>query len=362
VTLASRLPEFPWDRLAPFGDIARLHTDGIVDLSVGTPVDDVPAQLQAALADAANAPGYPLTAGTPTFRAAVDSWLQRRLGATPREHSSVLPTIGSKEFVSLLPTLMGLGPQDTVVIPSIAYPTYAVGAMIAGCRIVVADDPADWGEGVALVWINSPSNPTGAVISADDLRTRVEAARACGAVLASDECYIELGWDSTPTSVLHRDVTGDDAAGVLAVFSLSKRSNLAGYRAGAVVGDPRLVAELLEARKHIGLMVPAPVLAAATAALDDDGHVQQQRTRYLRRRDILMPALHAAGFTIEHSQAGLYLWATRGEGCWDSVRWLAERGILVAPGDFYGQAADRHIRVALTATDERIQAAVARLR
>jgi succinyldiaminopimelate transaminase len=362
VTLASRLPEFPWDQLAPFGDIARLHTDGIVDLSVGTPVDDVPAQLQSALAGAANAPGYPLTAGTPMFRAAVDSWLQRRLGAAPREHSSVLPTIGSKEFVSLLPTLMGLGPQDAVVIPSIAYPTYAVGAMIAGCRIVVADDPADWGQGVALVWINSPSNPTGAVLSADDLRARVEAARACGAVLASDECYIELGWDSTPTSVLHQVVTGDDAGGVLAVFSMSKRSNLAGYRAGAVVGDPRLVSELLEARKHIGLMVPAPVLAAATAALDDDEHVEQQRARYLHRRGILMPALRAAGFTIEDSQAGLYLWATRGEGCWDSVRWLAERGILVAPGDFYGQAAGRHIRVALTASDERIQAAAARLR
>jgi succinyldiaminopimelate transaminase len=361
VTLASRLPEFPWDRLAPFGDIARAHADGIVDLSVGTPVDDVPAQVQAALADAANAPGYPLTAGTPSFRAAVDSWLQRRLGALPREHATVIPTIGSKEFVALLPTLMGLGPDDTVVIPSIAYPTYAVGAMIAGCRIVVADDPADWGQGVRLVWINSPSNPTGAVLSADELRARVTAAQACGAVLASDECYVELGWDTVATSVLHRDVTGDDVTGVLAVFSMSKRSNLAGYRAGAVVGDPALVSALLEARKHIGLMVPAPVLAAATAALQDDEHVQQQRGRYLDRRKILMPALQAAGFRIEHSQAGLYLWATRDEDCWDSVGWLADRGILVAPGDFYGDAAGRHIRVALTATDERIGIAAARL-
>ena len=186
-------------------------------------------------------------------------------------------------------------------------------------------------------------------------------ARERGAIVVSDECYLELGWDSTPVSVLDERVNGGSLDGVLAVHSLSKRSNLAGYRAGIVLGDPALVGSLLEARKHLGLMVPAPVQAAMIAALDDDTHVAEQRERYARRRDHLLSALLDAGFTVEHSEAGLYLWSTRGEGCWDTVAWLAERGILVAPGEFYGVAGAHHVRVALTATDERIAAAVRRL-
>jgi aspartate/methionine/tyrosine aminotransferase len=182
-------------------------------------------------------------------------------------------------------------------------------------------------------------------------------------VVASDECYLELGWDpdSAPVSILHRSVSGGSHEGLLAVHSLSKRSNLAGYRAGFVTGDPALVAELLEIRKHSGFMVPAPVQAAMVAALGDDEHVAEQRERYRARRDALWPAFRAAGFRIEHSMAGLYLWATAREGCWDSVRRLADVGILVAPGSFYGPAGSRYVRIALTATDERITAAVERL-
>jgi aspartate/methionine/tyrosine aminotransferase len=142
---------------------------------------------------------------------------------------------------------------------------------------------------------------------------------------------------------------------------LSKRSNLAGYRAGFITGDAAVVAGLLEVRKHAGMMVPAPVQAAMVAALDDDAHVEVQRSRYSARSAVLRPALEAAGFTIEHSQAGLYLWATRDEDCWTTVNWFAERGILVAPGSFYGVAGGRHVRVALTATDERVDAAAKRL-
>jgi succinyldiaminopimelate transaminase len=360
-SLASRLPDFPWDLLEPHARLARTHADGIVDLSIGTPVDDVPASVQAVLAKSTNTPGYPLTHGTAAFRSAVDGWLQRRLGAEPRDPASVLPTVGSKEFVSLLPMLLGLGAGETVVIPSIAYPTYEVGARAAGCRVVVADDPQDWGDAPRLVWINTPSNPTGAVLDAARLRALVDAARAAGALLVSDECYVELGWEAQPVSVLHRDVTGADPSGVLAVHSLSKRSNLAGYRAGFVSGDPGVVAELLAARRHLGLMVPSPIIEAATAAIGDDDHVEQQRQRYARRRSVLRPALESAGLRVEHSEAGLYLWVTRGDACWDTVQWLAERGILVAPGEFYGDAGSRHVRVALTATDERIDAAVARL-
>ncbi len=359
--LADRLPEFPWDRLAPFGDLARGHADGVVDLSIGTPVDPVPASVQAALAAASNSPGYPLTAGSPALREAICAWAARTL-ATSLDPSSVLPTVGSKELVALLPMLLGLGTGDTVVVPELAYPTYDVGARAAGCEVVVSDSTHALGpQAVALVWINSPSNPTGRVLPVEHLAKVVAWARERGAIVVSDECYLELGWDARPVSVLDERVSGGSHEGVLAVHSLSKRSNLAGYRAGVVLGDPALVASLLAARKHLGLMVPAPVQAAMIAALGDDTHVAEQRDRYSRRRDHLLSALLDAGFAVEHSEAGLYLWASRGEPCWDTVAWFAERGILVAPGEFYGAAGARHVRVALTATDERIASAVRRL-
>ena len=360
-SLADRLPDFPWDRLAPYGEIARAHDDGIVDLSVGTPVDPVPDSVQAALAAASDSPGYPLTAGTPALREAVSAWAATTLHVDVAP-AAVLPVVGSKEFVALLPILLDLGPSDTVVIPELAYPTYDVGARVAGCQVVVADSTVAIGpERVSIVWVNSPSNPTGRVLGVDHLAKVVAWARERGALVVSDECYVELGWDAQPMSVLDPRVCGGSHEGVLAVHSLSKRSNMAGYRSGFVLGDPQVVSALLEARKHLGLMTPAPVQAAAIAALGDRVHVDEQRERYARRRDHLLSALLDAGFTIEHSEAGLYLWASRGESCWDTVAWLAERGILVAPGEFYGAAGAPHVRVALTATDERVAAAVRRL-
>lgn len=359
--LADRLPDFPWDLLAGAKARAAAHPDGIVDLSVGTPVDPVPASVRSALADASDAHGYPLTAGTVALREAASDWAARTLRAAV-DPAAVLPTVGSKELVALLPLLLGLGPSDTVVIPELAYPTYAVGAQVTGSRVVVSDSTHALGpERVALVWVNSPSNPTGRVLPVEHLAKVVAWARERGAVVVSDECYLELGWESTPVSVLDERVCGGSHEGLLAVHSLSKRSNLAGYRAGLVLGDPALVASLLEARKHVGLMVPGPVQAAAAAALRDDRHVAEQRDRYAARRARLLEALLAAGFTVEHSEAGLYLWASRDESCWDTVDRLAARGILVAPGEFYGAAGARHVRVALTATDERVAAAVDRL-
>ena len=298
---------------------------------MGTPVDPTPPLVRAALAAAADAPGYPLTAGTPDFRAAAAGWLARRHGVTGLDPAAVLPTIGSKELVALLPLLLRVGPGDRVVLPEVAYPSYEVGVRLAGAEPVRADGLLAVGPGpVRLVWVNSPANPTGRVLPAAHLRKVVDWARERGAVVVSDECYLDFGWETEAVSVLHPAVCGPDPTGVLAVHSLSKRSNLAGYRAGFVAGDPRLVAALLEVRKHAGLIVPAPVLAAA-------------------------------GFTVEHSEAGLYLWATAGEDCWTSVDRLAGLGILVAPGSFYGPAGERHVRVALTATDERVAAAAARL-
>ncbi|KMO67253.1 succinyldiaminopimelate transaminase [Mycolicibacterium chlorophenolicum] len=353
---------FPWDTLADVTATARAHPDGIVDLSVGTPVDPVAPVIREALAAASAAPGYPTTAGTAALREAAVAALARRYGITGLAPDAVLPVIGTKELIAWLPTLLGLGAADTVVVPELAYPTYEVGALLAGAAVVRADSLTQLGPSVpALVYLNSPSNPTGKVLGVEHLRKVVGWARERGVLVASDECYLGLGWDTAPLSVLHPDVCDGDHTGLLALHSLSKTSSLAGYRAGFVAGDSAVVAELLAVRKHAGMMVPTPVQAAMVAALDDDGHEREQRARYARRREQLLPALRAAGFTVDHSEAGLYLWATRGEPCRDTLAWLAERGILVAPGEFYGPRGAQHVRVALTATDERIAAAAARL-
>ena len=357
--VADALPDFPWDVLAPFAQRAREHPQGAVDLSVGTPVDPTPEAFQRALVASANAPGYPTTIGREDLRVAACGWLarQHQVSVSP---SGIIPTIGSKELVASLPRLLGLAAGDRIAIPRIAYPTYAVGAVLAGCEYVATDEPESV-EGARLVWLNSPSNPTGAVLSPERLAQIVAWGRENDVVVVSDECYIDLGWESQPTSVLHPSVSGGDHTGILSLFSLSKRSNMAGYRLGLLAGDPKLVGDVLEVRKHSGMMVPAPVQAAAIAAFDDEDHVAIQRERYRRRREVLRGALVAAGFSIEHSEAGLYLWATRGEPCWDTVAWFADRGIVVTPGDFYGPAGRQHIRMALTGTDEQVDSVPGRL-
>jgi len=368
-----QLPDFPWDSLAPFAVRARAHPGGIVDLSVGSPVDATPEVVRAALVAATDAHAYPQTMGTPALREAIARWYARRRDVTLIGPDAVIPTIGSKELVALLPLLLGLGRDDIIVHPRTAYPTYAVGAALIGARAVAEDDPANWPEGTRLIWINSPGNPDGAVLGVDQLRAAVLRARELGAVIVNDECYAELGWEperwahpdgpAAPgvPSILHRSVVGDDHAGVLSVYSLSKQSNLAGYRAAFVAGDRAIVRQLLEARKHLGLIPPAPVQAAMVAALDDDAHVAAQRETYRSRRDALAAALRASGFRIDRSEAGLYLWATRDEPALDTLATLADLGILAAPGTFYEGAGSRHVRLALTATDERIGEAAARL-
>jgi succinyldiaminopimelate transaminase len=360
------LPDFPWDVLAPHAERARAHPDGVVDLSVGTPVDPTPAVVRAALAAAADAPGYPLTAGSAALRESAARWLARRFGVAV-DPTAVVPSVGSKELVALLPTLLGLGPGDRVLFPGLAYPTYDVGARLAGCEPVPVpttdglldlDALRELGRGAGLLWLNSPANPHGRVTPPSLMADLLSWARDEGVVVASDECYVELGWEAEPATALEHDHTG-----LLVLHSLSKRSNLAGYRAGLVSGDPVLVRRVLEVRKHAGLIVPAPVQAAMVAALDDDAHVTEQRERYRRRREVLLGALRRAGWRVDHSEAGLYLWATseRHSDCWDMTAALAAEGILVAPGEFYGAQGRHHVRVALTATDERVATAAARL-
>lgn len=360
------LDDYPWDAVAPYAKRAAEHPDGIVDLSIGSPVDATPALVADALRAATDAHAYPQTVGTKDLRDAIVDWYARRRGVPGLRVGEVLPTVGSKELVALLPLLLDVAAGDVVVHPRAAYPTYAVGAKLVGATPFASDDPSEWPEGTKLIWLNSPGNPDGRVLGVPELRAAVARARELGAVLASDECYAELGWDGEwaqglVPSVLDPRVVGEDRTGILSVYSLSKQSNLAGYRAAFVAGDDALISRLLTARKHLGLMLPAPVQAAMTAALGDDAHVAAQRERYRQRRDTLRPALEAAGFRIDHSEGGLYLWATEGVDAWVTMGRLAERGILAGPGHFYGDVFPQHVRFSLTATDERIAAAAARL-
>jgi len=288
--------------------------------------------------------------------------LSRRFAVTGLAVDGVLPAIGSKELIAGLPTHLGLGAGDLVVQPALAYPTYEVGAALVGAEVLAADSLTEIGPRVPRVlWLNSPSNPSGKVLPPEHLRKVVDWCRDRGTLLISDECYLECAWEASPVSVLDPQVNGGSLEGILTVHSLSKRSNLAGYRCAFVAGDPEVVGELLAVRKNLGLMMPSPMQHAMIAALDDDEHVAVQHARYAARRTTLKAALEGAGFRIDHSEASLYLWATRDEPALETVGWLAEKGILVAPGTFYGRAGANHVRVAFTATDERIAAAADRL-
>ena len=360
--VSARLPDFPWDALAPYAVRAREHADGIVDLSVGTPVDDSPQVAQRGLAAAADSPGYPQTVGLPETRRACVDWLARRFGIDGLDERAVLPVIGSKELIASLPSHLGVGPGDLVVQPELAYPTYEVGTVLAGAEPLAADSLTAIGPRTpSMLWLNSPANPTGKVLPAGHLRKVVQWCRERGTLLVSDECYLEFVWEGTAVSVLDAEVSGGSHEGLLAVHSLSKRSNLAGYRCAFVAGDPDVVAELLAVRKNLGLQMPGPQQEAMAAVLADDTHVDTQRERYARRRARLLTALEGAGFRVDDSQGALYLWATRGEDCWETVSRLADLGILVAPGTFYGPRGHQHVRIAYPAPDERVGAAVGRL-
>ena len=360
-----RLPEYPWEKLKPFAETARQHSGGIVDLSIGSPVDPTPEIVRDALNSFANSPGYPSTGGSPELKAAVVEWFDRRRGVPGLTTDQVMPSIGSKELISFLPLLMGLSKGDVVVQPRVAYTAYVVGAALVDCEILNEDDPSKWPENTKLIWINSPGNPDGKVLDVDQMKAAVDRARELGAVLASDECYAELGWDAWSEklipSVLDPRVCGGDHTNLLALYSLSKQSNMAGHRAAFAAGDARLVKSLVNLRMHAGLNTPAPVQHAIAVALGDYEHVLKALETYGKRRELLLPAIRAFGFEVADSEAGLYLWATLGEDCWTTVAKMAELGILVGPGSLYGDAGNNFVRFALTATDERIAEGVTRL-
>ncbi len=341
--------------MAPFGAHAREHKNGIIDLSQGTPIDATPEFIQTALKDYSNSPSYPVTIGTPELRAAMRNWATNILGASGE--FDLLPTIGSKELVAWLPSILR---AKTVLYPKIAYPTYLVGSMIYEASAIAVELDAETWPKSEIAWINSPSNPTGRVHSEKEMQAAIDYARKNDSLVVSDECYLSFpATGQAPISILN--VAKGNNKNLLAVHSMSKRSNLAGYRAGLIIGDPEIISKIREVRKHAGMMVPLPIQSAMTAALGDEKHVSEQAVRYSRRREVLSTALIQAGFEIEFSDAGLYIWCTRHEKSWDSVSWLAELGILATPGIFYGEAGTNHIRIALTATDEQIADATKRI-
>jgi len=365
--MLAELPEYPWDAMAPYAAQARAHPQGIVDLSIGSPVDPTPELVRAALSAATDAHAYPTTVGTPALREAIVEWYARRRGVPGLTVDNVLPTIGSKEFVAWLPFMLRLGEGDVVVHPRAAYPTYAIGAAMAGATALASDEPGEWPAETKLVWLNSPGNPDGRVLDDVWLRRAVQRARELGAVVVNDECYAELGWDgqwatNRIPSILDPRVIEGSLEGVLCAYSLSKQSNLAGYRDAFVAGDPRLIEQLLVVRKHAGMMLPGPVQEAMVVALGDENHVAAQKDLYRARREMLLPAVQAAGFSLDASEAGLYLWVTEGRDAWESIERLARLGILAGPGHFYGTTFPQHVRLSLTATDERIAQAAKRLR
>jgi len=362
-----RPPPYPYDRLAPAKAAAEAHEGGIVDLSIGTPNDPPPPAVVAALGGSGVERGYPASVGTAAYREAAAGWMERRLGVTVAA-SAVAACVGTKEFVATLPQWLRLRTpsRDTVLYPAVAYPTYEMGAVLAGCRAlpVAVDDvwrldlssvsEEDAARALCL-WVNTPGNPAGQV---DDLAAAAAWGRAHGVPVFSDECYVEFTWAGSPRTILSSGVEG-----VVAVHSLSKRSNLAGVRAGFYAGDPELVSYLSEVRKHVGLMVPGPVQAAAVVAWGDDDHVEEQRARYLERLELFAAVLAKFGAYAPLPAGGFYLWAPAPDGDeWAfTQRLAAEGGCLVSPGEFYGEAGRGHVRVALVQPVERLELVASRL-
>ena len=360
-------PPYPYDRLAAVQAIAAGHDGGAVDLSVGTPVDPPPRLALDALADGSTARGYPPSIGTDAFRAGAAGWMQRRLSVSV-DPAAVAACVGTKELVAGVPQWLHLRTpsRDTVLYPAVSYPTYAMGATLAGCRAVPVAvdhrfridlstvDPGDAARALCL-WVNTPGNPAGGL---DDLGAAAAWGRAHRVPVLSDECYVEFTWAGPPRTILEHGLDG-----VVAVHSLSKRSNLAGARVGFYAGDPELVAFLAETRKHAGFMVAGPVQAAAVAAWGDDAHVEAQRDRYRRRLTRMAEILGRWGLDAALPDGSFYLWVPAPDGDeWALTERLAvEGGIVASPGEFYGEAGAGFVRLAMVQPDAALELAASRL-
>lgn len=359
-------PPYPYDRLDRLVPAAAAHAGGAVDLSVGTPCDAPPPSVIDALSRSGSERGYPPSIGTEALRTAIVAWLSRRFDVDVAA-SQVAACIGTKELVASTPQYLRLRTpsRDTVLYPAVAYPTYEMGAVLGGCRPVAvpslpgggidldAIDPAD-ARRALMLWVNSPSNPTGALT---DLDRAAAWGRSHGVPVFSDECYAEFTWEGPPRTILESGLDG-----VVAVHSLSKRSNLAGLRVGFYAGDAELVGYLKDVRKHVGMLVPGPAQAAGVVALGDDAHVAVQRDRYRRRLDRMADVVERwSGIPVPRPAGGFYLWFDSGDGWAFAERLATEGGALVSPGDFYGAGGAHNVRVAVVQPDDRIELVARRL-
>lgn len=360
-------PPYPYERLDVLKKLAETHVGGPIDCSIGTPIDPPPDAALEALAKAVGARGYPTSQGSLELRSAASSWMNRRFGVD-LSPEGVVACIGTKEFVGTTAGYLHLRSpdRDTVLFPSISYPTYAMGATLAGLRsvpVAMVDgrldlesiNPADRDRAL-LLWSNSPSNPTGVL---DDLEGVATWGRHHGVLVASDECYAEFTWAGRPRSILEHGT-----AGVLALHSISKRSNLAGIRCGFYAGDDDVLSFLRSVRQHAGFMVPGPVQAAVAVAYADDEHVNLQRNRYRRRLEHMSEALQAFGVHALMPDGAFYLWCSKeGLDGWELASLLAEQsGLVVSPGELYGDAGRDFVRIAMVQPDERLALAASRLR
>ena len=360
-------PPYPYDRLDRLAPLGAALEGGLVDLSIGTPCDPPTDDVIAALSTSGAERGYPPSVGTESLRGAIRAWMERRFGIdVPPDR--IAACVGTKEFVATTPQYLKLRTpsRDTVLYPAVSYPTYEMGAILAGCRPVAvpeaadgsidlsAIDPSDAARALML-WVNSPSNPSGAL---SDLDAAAEWGRANGVPVFSDECYVEFTWDGRPRTILERGLDG-----VVAVHSLSMRSNLAGVRVGFYAGDAELVQYLREVRKHVGMLVPGPAQAAAVVALADDHHVVVQRDRYRWRLERLATVLAKwSGVQVPFPAGAFYLWFNAGGDGWEMTeRLVREGGALLSPGDFYGAGGADHVRAAVVQPDERIELVATRL-
>jgi aspartate/methionine/tyrosine aminotransferase len=359
-------PPYPYDRLDAFKAVAAKHQGGVIDLSVGDPCDPPSAAVIAALSTSNLERGYPPSIGIEPLRAAARNWMQRSFGIDI-PLSQIAAAVGSKEFVVTTPQWMKLRTpsRDTVLFPAVSYPSYAMGATLSGCRPVAVPMTASGGIDISkisaddakralMIWMNSPSNPTGAL---DDMEAVVKWGRSNNIPVFSDECYVEFTWQGKPTTALQYGTEG-----VIALHSLSKRSNLAGLRVAFYAGDADIVHYLKEVRKHAGLMVPGPAQAAGVVALNDVEGVKVQAQVYRRRLERTAQVLSKwSGRTIDLPAGGFYLWFDATDGWEFAERLATEGGALVSPGDFYGEGGSNNVRVAVVQPDDRIELLAQRL-
>jgi len=361
-------PPYPYERLGGVRALAALHEGGVIDCSIGTPCDPPPPAVLTALAESGTERGYPTSAGSDALLGAAAGWIERRFGVEVPD-GALAACVGTKELVASVVHHLHLRQPDRSIVlyPEVSYPTYAMGAQLAGLtavavpmvggRLDLATISPELAASALVLWSNSPSNPTGEL---DDLAAAAAWGRTHDVLVLSDECYTEFTWATAPQTILSAGLSG-----VLAVHSLSKRSNLAGLRVGFYAGDPEVVRYLRSVRQHAGMMVPGPVQAAAVEALNDDLHVEAQRGRYLDRLEIIARGLRADGYDASVPEGTFYLWVpirSDQADAWAAAEELASRsGLLVSPGDLYGPAGAGHFRVAVVQPDDRLELAMDRL-